>query len=78
MKKPHAGRRLARVLSAIAALFMGSHASAAAPAPCTEPEYRQLDFWVGDRDAYDADNRDKIVARARVDAILGGCALRET
>lgn len=48
-----------------------------ASAECTEPEHRRLDFWVGDWDTYDADNRGKVVARTRVDAVLGGCALRE-
>jgi hypothetical protein len=29
----------------------GAAAPAAAPAPCSTPEFRQLDFWVGDWDA---------------------------
>ncbi len=52
-----------------------------AAASCTAPEYRQLDFWVGDWDTYDLDGAGnpakKVVARNRVDRILGGCALRE-
>ena len=45
---------------------------------CADPEYRRLDFWVGDWDAYEAEDRTRAVARARVDVILGGCALHET
>jgi hypothetical protein len=48
-----------------------------APASCAAPEYRQLDFWIGDWDAYDLADANKRVARNRVDAILDGCALRE-
>jgi hypothetical protein len=52
-----------------------------AAASCAAPEYRQLDFWIGDWDAYDLDSSGhpsrKVVARNRVDRILDGCALRE-
>lgn len=47
------------------------------PAPCTAPEYRQFDFWIGDWDTFDLTDHDKLVARNRVDSILGGCVLRE-
>ncbi|MGA8267629.1 MAG: nuclear transport factor 2 family protein, partial [Candidatus Acidiferrales bacterium] len=46
------------------------------PAACTAPEYHQLDFWIGDWDAYDVGGTAK-VAHARVDSILNGCALHE-
>jgi hypothetical protein len=45
--------------------------------PCTAPEYRQFDFWLGDWDTYEVNSPDKIVARNRVTRILGGCALLE-
>lgn len=45
--------------------------------PCIAPEYRQFDFWIGDWDVVDADNPTTIVARARIDRILGGCVLHE-
>jgi hypothetical protein len=45
--------------------------------PCSTAEYRQFDFWAGDWDAYDVDRPATVVARARVDTILGGCVLRE-
>jgi len=45
---------------------------------CATAEHRQFDFWAGDWDAYGLDENNKLVARARVDIILGGCALLET
>jgi ketosteroid isomerase-like protein len=70
----------------IVALFAGtearvtgpiSSARSAKPAPCSGPEYRQYDFWVGDWDAFDFDNPTTQVARTQVDRILDGCVLRE-
>lgn len=46
-------------------------------APCTAPEYRQFDFWLGDWDTFELNSPDKVVARNRVDSILDGCVLRE-
>jgi hypothetical protein len=65
------------------ALAAAAPEPAAAPPspPCSAPEYRRLDFWVGDWDAYEVTGKDvaaKPMARCRVDAILGGCVLRET
>jgi hypothetical protein len=45
--------------------------------PCSTPEYHQVDFWIGDWDAFDVDNPSTVVARTRVDLILDGCVLRE-
>jgi ketosteroid isomerase-like protein len=45
-------------------------------APCSAPEFRQFDFWIGDWDAFDV-GKSAIVAHARVDSILDGCVLRE-
>jgi hypothetical protein len=44
---------------------------------CTAPEYRQFDMWAGDWDVYDRDTPATPAARAHVDAVVGGCALRE-
>jgi len=46
-------------------------------APCTAPEFRQFDFWVGDWDTYEMADTTKVVARNRVSLILDGCVLRE-
>ena len=35
-------------------------------APCTAPEFRQFDFWVGDWDTYDMSDTTKVVARNRL------------
>ena len=45
-------------------------------APCSAPDFRQFDFWIGDWDAFDI-GKLAIVAHARVDPILDGCVLRE-
>jgi hypothetical protein len=46
-------------------------------APCAAREYRQLDFWAGDWDAFDVDKPSIKVARLRVNIILDGCVLLE-
>jgi hypothetical protein len=51
------------------------------PAPCASPEHRQLDFWLGDWDAFDVDDKGgvgrEVSARLKVDLLLDGCVLRE-
>lgn len=47
------------------------------PSACSAPEYHQLDFWIGDWDAYDVGAPKTPVARARVDRLLDGCVLKE-
>lgn len=72
----------ALALALIAAVGARAGAAAAvpsAPVPsCAGAEHRRLDFWAGDWDAFDVGGSDKPAARARVEVILGGCALRET
>jgi len=46
-------------------------------AGCTTPEYRQLDFWLGDWDAFDSDEPSHVIARTHVELIAGGCAVHE-
>ena len=61
-----------------AATSAATPATLTAPAlRCTAPEYRQLDMWVGDWDAYDRDDLKTPAARTHVDRVAGGCALRE-
>ena len=77
-------RRSRRLLGAAAAAALGLLASQVrasepqgrSPA-CAGPEFRRLDFWLGDWDAYDAESPKTPSARTRVEEILGGCALRE-
>ena len=58
-----------------------NHIAAGKQAPatnsCGAPEYRQFDFWIGDWDAFDADDPGKVAARNQVDSILGGCVVLE-
>jgi len=46
-------------------------------APCTAPEYRQFDFWIGDWDTFELNDRNKVIALNHVESILDGCVLRE-
>jgi hypothetical protein len=45
---------------------------------CATPEHRQLDFWIGDWDTFESDTPGgPSIARARVEPIAQGCAIRE-
>jgi len=52
-------------------------AKSAKNSSCRAAEFRQFDFWVGDWDAFDAENPATPVARTKVDRILDGCVLQE-
>ncbi|MGH9364621.1 MAG: nuclear transport factor 2 family protein [Thermoanaerobaculia bacterium] len=58
-------------------LYPGAAAQPLTSSKCAAAEHRRFDFWAGDWDVYDVGGSNKPVARARVDVILGGCALRE-
>lgn len=47
----------------------------AAKAPCSAPENRQFDFWVGDWDVHTPDG--KLAGTNLVESILGGCVIQE-
>ncbi len=52
-------------------------AQAAAPAPCRAGAvHHQLDFWLGDWRAVDAQGQE--LGRSRVEALHGGCVIQET
>ncbi len=73
-------KNLCRFASLVSLVLLGVIAATAQtnkPAPCTSPQHRQLDFWVGDWDAFDFDNQKEVAARARVSQILQGCSLLE-
>ena len=48
---------------------------AAAAAPCSRPEYRQFDFWLGDWEVRAPGG--KIVGHSRIESILDGCVIAE-
>jgi hypothetical protein len=50
-------------------------AQAPAAPPCSSPEYRQFDFWVGDWIVYNP--RGQQVGTNRIEKIEGGCGLQE-
>ena len=50
-------------------------APAGASAPCSAPEYRQFDFWIGEWDVTLPDGR--AAGRNRIESALGGCSLVE-
>ena len=45
------------------------------PAPCSSPEHRQFDFWIGDWEVRDPAG--ELQGTNRVEKILGGCVLME-
>lgn len=63
--------------SAAACRGLSADPKAAASKQCSAPEYRRLDFWTGDWDVFDVGGARQPIAHARVDVILGGCALLE-
>lgn len=46
----------------------------APPKPCSTPEYRQFDFWVGDWEVY---ANDKLAGTNQITRVYNDCALRE-
>lgn len=64
---------------ALSSLVCGeAGAQAPKPSPCADAEHHRLDYWVGDWDAYDLEDSEKLIARTHVAAIVGGCTLLET
>jgi hypothetical protein len=57
------------------AFFASLIAGGAAAAPCSSPEQRQLDFWLGDWEVRDAG---KPIATSRIERGPGDCVIRET
>jgi hypothetical protein len=82
----YATLRFTLVRFALAALSGASIAASATPRSpaasasphCAAAEYHQLDFWIGDWDTFETDAPDgPSIARARIEPIAAGCALRE-
>jgi hypothetical protein len=42
---------------------------------CSQPEYRQFDFWLG---AWNVTEHGKVAGTNHIESILGGCALHES
>lgn len=66
---------LAMVAAAyFAPVTLSAQESATPPPPCSAPEYRQFDFWIG---KWDVTEKGKPAGTSRVTAILDGCVLLE-
>ena len=70
---------------AILGLSIAAPAAAQQPAPaaakptvvpCSAPEHRQFDFWVGRWDVYPP-GKNKLVAHSLIESVYGGCGVRE-
>ena len=68
--------KLSRLLSGLLLLCALVPASnAQQPAPCSDPAYRQFDFWVGKWDVFRPDG--KLAGNNRIEKEYGGCVLHE-
>ena len=82
-----AASRMVLALAMVAAARAGSAQSAASPTPapapsvaagpppCTAPEYRQFDFWVGNWDVRDPSGQ--VVGTNNITREYGGCVIQE-
>ena len=65
--------RLIWILLVLTAHVAGAQQPAA---PCTAPQHRQFDFWIGEWEVTGA--RGQRAGSNRIERILGGCALHES
>ncbi|CAM1343786.1 hypothetical protein [Tenacibaculum amylolyticum] len=71
---------MVRVITVAALLFMSFFyvaigAQNANGSACTSPEYQQFDFWVGDWNVYDVNN--KLIGTNTILAMPNACAIQE-
>jgi len=69
--------KVALLLAALAVAHPIHASTAPGSGGCSAAEYRQLDFWLGDWDAFDASDPATAIARTHVDLIAAGCAVHE-
>jgi len=71
----------ARVLDSAAALAISTNASAQASTtaakPCGAPEYRQLDFWVGEWRVFQASDNSP-VGSSKIEIVMEQCGIKES
>ncbi len=67
----------ALLIAALASLAVPMTAAAQTSAPCTSPESRQFDFWVGKWEVFPAGHPDTKVADSLIETLYGNCAIRE-
>ncbi len=70
---------LVAALGSVAATFPVRAEAQAAPIrlDCSAPEYRQLDFWVGEWDVFNS-AKGVAIATSRIEKIVNGCAIKES
>lgn len=75
-KDPHRARFSLRVLTPFLALVAASAlAQSPPPSPCSSPEHRQFDFWLGEWEVRGPAG--KVAGRNRITREFGDCVLRE-
>jgi hypothetical protein len=67
---------LAAACASAASTASPTAAAAASSAKCSEPERRQLDFWVGDWDVFNTADGVQY-ATSKIESINGGCGVSE-
>jgi hypothetical protein len=63
------------VLALLVLALMTPPSPAATPAPCSSPEHRQFDFWIGDWQVFTPDG--KLAGRNQITREYGGCVIHE-
>jgi hypothetical protein len=71
-----AGRVFLIVLVATIPAFTFGQEAVERAGPCSSPEHRQFNFWVGKWDVYPA-GKDNIVAHSLIESVYGSCGVRE-
>jgi hypothetical protein len=75
--KPVKPRLRSTLICSLSFLVVCQQASALVTSSCSAAEYHQFDFWIGDWNAFDFDNPNKVVATTKVTPILDSCVLHE-
>ena len=65
-----------RVLLTVILLALGADVAAQSSAPCSAPEHRRFDFWIGDWTV--TNPAGKHAGDNTIEAVAGGCALHES
>lgn len=66
---------MVRMRIAAVIIVLAVPGSAQTQSPCSAPEYRQFDFWIGEWDVVNP--KGDTVGRSRIERIEGGCAILE-
>ncbi len=67
---------IALALAALSTPALAQDTPSAPPPPCTAPEYRQFDFWIGEWTVRNPDGKE--VGRNHIQKRFNGCVLHES